>query len=1144
MVDISRLTQPIANSEIQDPADFERSANRLFPEIDQIGQQMNAVRDEMVDALANVNANVESLANLVWVSGTTYTAGQVRWSPVDFGSYRRKTNGGGTIDPSNDPTNWAATNKSSSGGAELPVSATDITLTSLSSRFQAVTMTAAGMRVNLPSATSLEKGVALYVIKNIGTYRFHVAKSDTSFVCFVEPGQTVQLNLTSSDTAAGKWHVFGQNLQNIYDLNASTQLLSGASGSFDVVKLSSTKFLFVYKKDSNSKLYARTINYGGALGTETQIGTDSILSESISVDALSETKAVIAYKPVAATVRVVVVDIATDVVTAGGSIDVDAAVTNTYHQLKVIALTSIKAMCFYISGSTSQLYARPINIAGSTPSGGTLISTALNTMRFTACKLTSSKMLVTYAYGQNSTVNLHLMSDTATTGTPVVAYNDFVSASSVRFDYCPLNQDSGILSLISSYKDHNERIIFNVINTYGLTPVITKPVKFGVNDASGSVYPSLTLVDANTIYMSWYSSIAGGLNGVTMNLTADEKLRFGVVSENIEPSINALTDSIKNITIDATTVLQFARKSTPELVYKTIRIYDITDSNQIATASASTIVLGGGGGGGGGGSGAPGADGNSAFIRYASDANGTGFTDIAGTNAYVGIVSLPPDSTPTVADFAGKWHKWNGPSGNGLIYGVVDPTPAIGEVGQSYVNTETSKVWWNKSTDPVDPWGVGFSLKGDQGFVGGFIYQVWSGASEADPGTGWVAFNSATYSVNTLTHMYINSTTARGQNILDIIATMDVDDLLFFQSATIGNEVLYLAVTTVTPQLGGTWYTIGITYKGGNSLTNNKEYSIGYTKSIGMQQLLNNNVVRYDPATLNLLDKNGDVISITGGGGSSSMSGTFAQMRALPIGSWAKKQYMVTDYGARGGGLLFRSNGTEAVVDGDGQLYSDHPVLKVIFPNSQPTAISNNGGKVQLTSAAHTLTTALSVDAVDPCSIRANAWTGSGAAVGFYKILSVDDADKYTIDLNYNSAYGVPTVAQKNVPVTTGISIPIPPLNNYSEIIISILAEYTSGPAIKQIIADLNGSVFAISYQNSENQVTGLKRFGFRNAGAKNKQESLFLDSFDSVQSQSSSVVRKLAVSTTAATTVTIKVMSSSSNEYVGIRHVEAIIRN
>ena len=50
-----------------------------------------------------------------WVSGTTYAEGVVVWSPADFASYRRKTTGAGTTDPSADSTNWAKL--SASGGS-------------------------------------------------------------------------------------------------------------------------------------------------------------------------------------------------------------------------------------------------------------------------------------------------------------------------------------------------------------------------------------------------------------------------------------------------------------------------------------------------------------------------------------------------------------------------------------------------------------------------------------------------------------------------------------------------------------------------------------------------------------------------------------------------------------------------------------------------------------------------------------------------------------------------------------------------------------------------------------------------------------------------------------------------------------------
>lgn len=53
-------------------------------------------------------ANAAASANAaIWVSGTTYAIGDVRWSPATRYTYRRITAGAGTTDPSNDATNWA-----------------------------------------------------------------------------------------------------------------------------------------------------------------------------------------------------------------------------------------------------------------------------------------------------------------------------------------------------------------------------------------------------------------------------------------------------------------------------------------------------------------------------------------------------------------------------------------------------------------------------------------------------------------------------------------------------------------------------------------------------------------------------------------------------------------------------------------------------------------------------------------------------------------------------------------------------------------------------------------------------------------------------------------------------------------------------
>lgn len=43
---------------------------------------------------------------IAWVSGTTYAIGDLRYSLATLQTYRRVTNGAGTVDPASDSVNW------------------------------------------------------------------------------------------------------------------------------------------------------------------------------------------------------------------------------------------------------------------------------------------------------------------------------------------------------------------------------------------------------------------------------------------------------------------------------------------------------------------------------------------------------------------------------------------------------------------------------------------------------------------------------------------------------------------------------------------------------------------------------------------------------------------------------------------------------------------------------------------------------------------------------------------------------------------------------------------------------------------------------------------------------------------------------
>lgn len=98
----------VAKSE--DWRDWEKVA---FPQVSQAAEDTytNALEaaTKATEAAASATAAASASGATVWVSGTTYAIGDVRWSPITYRAYRRKTAGAGTTDPSADSTNWAET---------------------------------------------------------------------------------------------------------------------------------------------------------------------------------------------------------------------------------------------------------------------------------------------------------------------------------------------------------------------------------------------------------------------------------------------------------------------------------------------------------------------------------------------------------------------------------------------------------------------------------------------------------------------------------------------------------------------------------------------------------------------------------------------------------------------------------------------------------------------------------------------------------------------------------------------------------------------------------------------------------------------------------------------------------------------------
>lgn len=109
---------PSAPQPTDSTAEFNTKAFAWVAAIDTWTTQVNSLASDVstdADTASAAASDAESAAASAvaaagatkWVSGTTYDEGDVVWSPINYLSYRRKSTGGGTTDPSLDSTNWA-----------------------------------------------------------------------------------------------------------------------------------------------------------------------------------------------------------------------------------------------------------------------------------------------------------------------------------------------------------------------------------------------------------------------------------------------------------------------------------------------------------------------------------------------------------------------------------------------------------------------------------------------------------------------------------------------------------------------------------------------------------------------------------------------------------------------------------------------------------------------------------------------------------------------------------------------------------------------------------------------------------------------------------------------------------------------------
>ena len=202
-------------------------------------------------------------------------------------------------------TTWTSSTPATpntAGGASTVSQGTSLTLTSASNRVQNVTLTASGLSVTLPDATTLSAGGPVYIICNTGIYPFTVNGNGGGALTTLLAGQSVELKLMSIATAAGTWNISNNNISSptiVKQFSAVQVDSSGVAvvlnaGAFipnmnntqlvDVIALTSTTALLVWKRSNTTGVYACVAtNTSGVIsyGTVVQIYNGSVTNSTM-----------------------------------------------------------------------------------------------------------------------------------------------------------------------------------------------------------------------------------------------------------------------------------------------------------------------------------------------------------------------------------------------------------------------------------------------------------------------------------------------------------------------------------------------------------------------------------------------------------------------------------------------------------------------------------------------------------------------------------------------------------------------------------------------------------------------------------------------------------------------------------------------
>lgn len=222
-----------------DPANFAARGDAFMTALPTFATEANALQTDVnakqvtasnaattattqaTNASASATAAASASNVSIWISGTTYAVGDNRFSPANFQTYRRKTAGAGTTDPSLDGTNWQIITSSMVLLATLTptVAAAVSALNVFGSAYDSYIVIGEGLCPAAPSGFQLGFGVA-GVLDSSSVYASWLPAS-TGPVGFSSTGMAVTNSGYGGVDSSGK----GLNFYiNVINVNSTSQI--------------------------------------------------------------------------------------------------------------------------------------------------------------------------------------------------------------------------------------------------------------------------------------------------------------------------------------------------------------------------------------------------------------------------------------------------------------------------------------------------------------------------------------------------------------------------------------------------------------------------------------------------------------------------------------------------------------------------------------------------------------------------------------------------------------------------------------------------------------------------------------------------------------------------------------------------------